>query len=262
MSDKTDAERRERLRNILRGLAVGGVAIAARALAEGSSLRDFERHTQDAIDRAAARANEKAARAHAKAVKLQERRARIGDGAHDPGAVVILPKADEHIVEPKYGYGLGRDLLGGMHLIGSTYGYRDKAGTWALRADDRTGARIALLHGTFSDGWREGVGAATAVTVTHSHRDSFFPYRDSLYADALPLDRFAMMLERGLQPKKGPANPVIVIDNREAHRAEHARLARAERPATGAGLEAMDGYRWTMPPGSWPARWPRAVLTC
>ena len=137
---------------------------------------------------------------------------------------------DDDIVVEKWGPGLADDRRDGTFLSGTLYrAYTRTTPSWSIREKHDNFPVVALLHGEYAQDVRHG---PVTVTVTHSHRDGYFPFRDSLYADELPLDRFTLMLQAAqASPMRHCVKvPVVVVDAREAHRAEHERLAAEEDP--------------------------------
>lgn len=211
--------------------AAGFVLVRAARCSEqkpeaGGAFADrARRQLREAAEKAAAKAKEEAA-------KLNVQRERVGDGAHDPGAVIIVPHPGEDIKTARYAVSIAEDTANGTFLRGSLFRaiYVKDAPAWTLHERTDNFRVLAVIHGHFSEGWRPGEGPAIAVTITHSHSDGYFPFADSLYADQLPLDRFAEMLQAAFQSPHnyGRKTPIVVVDNREAHRAHHQELALSE----------------------------------
>lgn len=160
-------------------------------------------------------------------------RAYIGEGAHDPGAIIYRPKLNASIAVKKYGPGTAYDLKNNTFIRGSnTGGSYGKPRMWTIHKNEGNYETLLVVHGTLSKGYRPGVGPTPAFTVTFAHRDSYFPHKDAMYQDEFPLDRFAEMLNasKGGGTKWDDVGKLVVIDNREAHRRENERLAALEKP--------------------------------
>jgi hypothetical protein len=216
-------------------LVVAGIAVARSFRNGGAYWRESGRALRKGIDQAlreGARAAAETVRAEAE--ERRERKRRIGDGGHDPGAIVFYPETDANIEIRKYEGGTAWDRKTGLHLSAARWSgsYEYSCGDATLYESKGNYRVIAHLRGHWSPGWRAGEGEAEALTFTHAHPDGYFPHRDALYADALPLDRIALMLQavHDFPHEKRERVPLVVIDNREAHRAEHARLAALEDP--------------------------------
>lgn len=157
----------------------------------------------------------------------------VGEGAHDPGAIVYRPRRDRTIVVEKYGAGEAIDTLNNTFIrgsrIGGVYGY---ARTWTIHQKSGNYDTLLIVYGTLSKGYRPIIGRTPAFTVTFAHRDSYFPHKDATYHADFPLDRFAAMLNvaRGGGVSYADIGQRVIIDNREAHRAENERLAALESP--------------------------------
>ena len=192
-----------------------------------SAFRDMGRKLQEVPNRLADEMKKDMSR-------WQELKERVGDGAHDPGAKIIIPRPDDDIVIEKYGVGIAEDRRNGTFLRGNLFdGLMKSMPSWAVCEKHDNYPCLAVIHGHYSEGWRDDVGPVLAVTITHCHRDSYFPYRDSLYSDEFPLDRFADMLQAAQRSKLRYCvkKSIVVIDNREIFRDENLRLAEQESPA-------------------------------
>lgn len=227
-------DQKPRFDKLLLGLAIGGLAIGARLLS-----RPRGESTIEQLKKAARKGWSDAVRGGAEfhrqwQEEREELKRRIGDGAHDPGAIVHVPKPDEQIYVEKYGFGIAGDRQTGTLLNGSLWGgYYPTVPAWTLVKREGNHPVVAHFRGHFSKGW-DGMGEALAITIHHAFPDGFFPHRDAIYADSLPLDRVAMMLRaahRSPEPR-GMKTSIVLIDNRESHRSENERLANQEDPQT------------------------------
>jgi hypothetical protein len=157
----------------------------------------------------------------------------VGEGAHDPGAIVYRPGRDRTIVVEKYSAGEAIDTLNNTFIRGSgtggVYGYPR---TWVIHEKSGNYDVLLIVHGILSRGYRPIIGPTPAFTVTFAHRDSYFPHKDATYPTDFPLDRFAVMLNaaKGGGVSYADIGQRVIIDNREAHRAENERLAALESP--------------------------------
>jgi hypothetical protein len=221
---------------ILIAAGLAGVAVLSQRKRQAGLFADSLDQLKEAIRSTPRRMAEAAAEEIAAAkADYEERKRTIGKGAHDPGAIIINPDPDEAITVQRYGPGTAIDALTGRRLTGAVWGgLYDYAGrAWTLTENRGNWPVVAHLRGEWSPGWRPGCLDAKAITIHHAHPDSYFPYRDAVYADTLPLDRVAAMIQAVHEfPHEEKRRPVclVVIDNREAHRAEHARLAALESP--------------------------------
>ncbi len=163
----------------------------------------------------------------------EERKKTIGEGAHDLGASIFFPEPNKDIVVKEHSPGIATDVAQQQHLSGGrwTGSYEHSNHDWTLYESRENYPIIAHFHGIWSPGWRPDCFEAKAITITHAHPDGYFPNRDALYADTLPLDRVAMMLQAAHKfpnEKKRAQVALVVIDNREAHRSEQAALGKLE----------------------------------
>jgi hypothetical protein len=234
------------LGKLLLGLAITGIGVAAhvaRSKKHHQTSFDFGDLVGNALNTAAKGGHAEWEKMRQDEAALREK---IGDGAHDPGALVIYPASDGEITVPEWEYGRAKDNRTGTFLSGDRFGgYMKLRPRWTFHHAKGNYPILAHLHGTYSRGWR-GAGPALAITITHAHRPGYFPWTDSLYADELPLDRIAMLMQAANRMAPPAYARLVVIDNREACRAEHQRRAAAESPDRIRLKDVREGAeRWT-----------------
>ena len=252
---------KDRFGSIFAGLAIAGVVAVTRKARRGVSphnvdpkeCREHASNLGDQVRDAFVTAfNNVSEDMEAERAEDQILKKVIGKGANDPGAQIVIPSPRETIVINRYGPGVSFDQQRNVFLAGSLNYIHwfefGKSAIWRLVEREGNFENYFELKGTFSKGWRTDKGRALAITITHVSDDVFFPYRSSVYRQDFDLQLFADLLEaarvhrinqceaadersksrRKLRKIPDRLKHVVVIDNREAHRAEHKRQAAFE----------------------------------
>jgi hypothetical protein len=159
----------------------------------------------------------------ARAAETRHWRQHAATGADQPGAVVHNP-VSLAAIEPKSSrWDRGQIFDASKRLYLTARKHDTDRWQWMIHEDFGNYALLLELHGTAGKGFRPGYGLTTAFVVEHAHTRSFFPFSDTLYADALPLERIAQMIN--LHPGADDVGNRVIVDNREAFRSANAEAA-------------------------------------